>query len=292
MTSRLKAGRQPSGRNGKWLTGILLVAPAVGLILVFFVFPMTGVFLRSISEPAVGVENYTVIVQSVAFRNILRTTLEIALITTLGCLLLGAPLAWYLSTLKRSWALVLLVLSTAPLWVAILARLYAWTVILGRKGVLNESLIGLGIVSEPLDLLFTRSAVIIGLIHVMLPYMVLILYASMRGIDPALMQAARSMGSGSWFTFRKVFVPLIAPGAIAASLLIFIMSLGFFILPAVLGGGADITLPMYVQRQIRVGQWGVASAMSITLLVATLVLFAVVIKLTDPARILVGGVRR
>jgi ABC-type spermidine/putrescine transport system permease subunit I len=178
------------------------------------------------------------------------------------------------------------------LWVAILARLYAWTVILGREGVINETLLSAGLLVDPLDLLFNRRAILIGMVHVMLPYMVLILYAAMRGIDRALLDAASSLGAGPWLTFRTVFVPLVAPGAFAASLLIFILTLGFFILPAVLGGGSDITLPIYVQTQIKNGNWGVASAMSVVLLVTTLALFLVVVRLFDPSRVLVGGVRR
>jgi putative spermidine/putrescine transport system permease protein len=286
-------GRQKLGEGGRRrLIGMALVAPCLAIVSIFFVYPIIGVVIRSFSDPEPGVGNYLAILESVAFRNIMVSTLEIAIWTTVGCLLLGFPLAWYLTTIRTSRAVILLVLSTAPLWVAILARLYAWTVILGREGVINETLLSTGLLADPLDLLFNRRAILIGMVHVMLPYMILILYAAMRGIDRALLDAASSLGAGPWLTFRKVFVPLVAPGAFAASLLIFIMSLGFFILPAVLGGGSDITLPIYVQTQIKNGNWGVASAMSVVLLVTTLGLFVVVVRLFDPSRVLVGGVRR
>jgi putative spermidine/putrescine transport system permease protein len=262
------------------------------LILVFFAYPIAGIVVRSFREPTPGWDNYEAIVTSAAFRNILLQTLEIAGWTTLISLALGFPLAWYLTTVSTRRATLLLLLGTAPLWVAILARLYAWTVILGRGGVINETLLSVGLINEPLDLLFNRSAVLIGMVHVMLPFMLLTLYASMKGIDRALLEAAYSLGGGSWLVFRRVFVPLVAPGVFAGCLLVFIMSLGFFILPAVLGGGGDQTLPVYVQTQVRLLNWGVASAMTVVLLVVTLALFAIVVRIFDPSRVLVGGVRR
>jgi putative spermidine/putrescine transport system permease protein len=273
------------------LVGSALIAPCLLLVVVFFAYPIAGIVVRSLSDPEIGVGNYVTIFQSAAFRNILWLTLKIALWTTVGCLVLGFPLSWYLTTVSPQRAALLLLLSTSPLWVAILARLYAWTAILGRRGVINETLLAIGMISEPLDLLFNTRAVLIGMIHVMLPFMILILYATMRGIDRSLLDAASSLGGSAWYVFSRIFAPLVAPGVFAASILIFIMSLGFFILPAVLGGGSDITLPVYVQAQIRNFNWGIASAMSIVLLVTTLALFALVIRVFDPSRVLVGGSR-
>lgn len=274
------------------LFGVLLLAPCVLLVVIFFAAPLVGVFVRSVTDPAIGLSNYVEIFTSKAFRSILTLTFEIAAITTVGCLLLGFPLAWYVNTLPPKRGRLLLILSTAPLWVAILARLYAWTVILGRRGLINESLTAVGLIDEPLDLLFNSRAVIVGMVHVMLPFMVLVLNSAMRNVDPALMSAAESLGAKPRQVFWRVFLPLIGPGVIAGSLLVLIMSLGFFILPAVLGGGGDITIPIYVQTQIRLFKWGVASAMSMVLLLATLVLFAILTRVFDPKRIIVGGTRK
>lgn len=274
------------------LVGLALLVPCLVVVLLFFAYPLVGVFVRSVSDPAPGVSNYVEIVSSRAFRNILRLTVEVSVITTVGCLILGFPVAWYITTLEKRRAQLFLVLSTAPLWVAILARLYAWTVILGRRGLINDSLAAMGLVQEPLDLLFNTRAVLIGMVHVMLPFMILVLYSSMNGVDEALIESADSLGARPRQTFVRIYLPLISPGLIAGSLLVLIMSMGFFILPAVLGGGGDITIPIYVLTQIRLFKWGIASAMSMILLIVTLALFALLTKVFDPKSVVVGGSRR
>ncbi len=274
------------------LVGLALLLPCLVIVLLFFAYPLIGVFVRSVSDPAPGISNYVEIFSSRAFRNILRLTVEVSLLTTVGCLVLGFPVAWYITTLEKRRAQLFLVLSTAPLWVAILARLYAWTVILGRRGLINDSLAAMGLVQEPLDLLFNTRAILIGMIHVMLPFMILVLYSSMSGVDESLVESADSLGARPRQTFVRIYLPLISPGLIAGSLLVLIMSMGFFILPAVLGGGGDITIPIYVQTQIRLFKWGIASAMSMILLIVTLALFALLTKVFDPKSVVVGGSRR
>jgi len=274
------------------LVGLALLLPCLVVVLLFFAYPLIGVFVRSVSDPAPGIGNYVEIFSSRAFRNILRLTVEVSLLTTVGCLVLGFPVAWYITTLEKRRAQLFLVLSTAPLWVAILARLYAWTVILGRRGLINDSLAAMGLVQEPLDLLFNTRAILIGMIHVMLPFMILVLYSSMSGVDESLVESADSLGARPRQTFVRIYLPLISPGLIAGSLLVLIMSMGFFILPAVLGGGGDITIPIYVQTQIRLFKWGIASAMSMILLIVTLALFALLTKVFDPKSVVVGGSRR
>ncbi|MYB44310.1 MAG: ABC transporter permease [Acidimicrobiia bacterium] len=274
------------------LVGLALLLPCLVVVLLFFAYPLIGVFVRSVSDPAPGISNYVEIFSSRAFRNILRLTVEVSLLTTVGCLVLGFPVAWYITTLEKRRAQLFLVLSTAPLWVAILARLYAWTVILGRRGLINDSLAVMGLVQEPLDLLFNTRAILIGMIHVMLPFMILVLYSSMKGVDESLVESADSLGARPRQTFVRIYLPLISPGLIAGSLLVLIMSMGFFILPAVLGGGGDITIPIYVQTQIRLFKWGITSAMSMILLIVTLALFALLTKVFDPKSVVVGGSRR
>ena len=288
-------GRQRRTRRRTYrdsLVGIALLLPCLVFVLLFFAYPLVGVFVRSVSDPAPGISNYVEIFSSRAFRNILRLTVEVSVVTTVGCLFLGFPVAWYITTLEKRRAQLFLVLSTAPLWVAILARLYAWTVILGRRGIINDSLAAMGLVQEPLDLLFNTRAILIGMVHVMLPFMILVLYSSMRGVDESLIESADSLGARPRQTFLRIYLPLISPGLIAGSLLVLIMSMGFFILPAVLGGGGDITIPIYVQTQIRLFKWGIASAMSMILLIVTLALFALLTKVFDPRSVVVGGSRR
>lgn len=279
----------PSPRT---LTGVLLLLPSLLLLLVLFVFPLAVVLSRSFTDPTFGIANYTALWRSRAFRNILANTFEIAAWTTAICLALGYPFAYQLSRLPRRWGQALLGLCLVPFFTAILARLYAWTLILGDAGVLNTYLLRWGLVAHPLALLFNRIGVIIGMVHVMLPYMVIVLYSTMVGIDRGLLDAAQSLGAGPFSAFRRVFLPLSLPGTYAGTLLVFIISLGFFVTPAVLGGGRDVTIATFVRQEIGVLDWGAAMAMSMVLLLVTGGLFLVLDRVFGTERLLVGGMRR
>ena len=281
---------QPRTRNA--LLAACLLGPTLVLLGVLFVYPLVdGVLIRSFSDPEVGFQNYTRLYSSVAFRNILRLTFEIALYTTLVCLLLAYPFAYFLTTLPKRRAQFFLALSLVPFWTAILARLYAWTAILGRRGIINDWLIEANFIDEPIDLLFNRTAVIIGMVHILLPFMIIILYSTMIAIDRELQDAARSLGASGFQTFQRVFLPLSMPGVYAGVLLVFIISLGLFITPAVLGGGGDITIAIFVQQQVSILNWGVASAMSMVLLVVTIILFFVFNRLFGGERMVAGALR-
>jgi ABC-type spermidine/putrescine transport system permease subunit I len=274
------------------LLGLLLLTPVLILLIYFFAFPLFNVLMRSFTEPETGFGNYQALWESRAFRNIMQITFEIAVVTTLVCLVMAYPFAYRLSTIRRPLANFFLLLSLIPFWTAILARLYSWTIILGRRGILNEWLMDIGIINEPLDLLFNRQAVIIGMVHVMLPYMIIILYSTMISIDRTLLDASRSLGAGGFQTFRRVFLPLSMSGVYAGCLLVFIISLGFFITPAVLGGGGDVTIAIFVQQQVAINRWGAAAAMSVVLLVVTVVLFFLFNRLFGAERLMAGGIRK
>ena len=147
------------------------------------------------------------------------------------------------------------------------------------------------LIDEPIDLLFNRTAVIIGMVHILLPFMIIILYSTMIAIDRELQDAARSLGASGFQTFQRVFLPLSMPGVYAGVLLVFIISLGLFITPAVLGGGGDITIAIFVQQQVSILNWGVASAMSMVLLVVTIILFFVFNRLFGGERMVAGALR-
>jgi ABC-type spermidine/putrescine transport system permease subunit I len=150
----------------------------------------------------------------------------------------------------------------------------------------------LGLVDQPLDLLFTRGAVLIGMVHVLLPYMVIVLYSVMVGVNPALLEASRTLGAGRVQTFFRVFLPLSMPGVYAGTLLVFIIALGFFITPAVLGGGQELTIAVFIEQQVSILRWGRAAAMAVVLLVLTVALFMAFDRLFGTQRLLVGGLRR
>jgi ABC-type spermidine/putrescine transport system permease subunit I len=250
------------------------------------------VLSRSFTDPSFGLENYTALWESRAFRAVMRNTFVIAAWTTVISLVLAYPVAYKLATLPARWARVLLVLTLVPLFTAILARLYAWTILLGNQGMVNDVLVATGITDSPVDLLFTRTAVVVGMVHVMLPYMILVLYSTMVGIDRSLLDAARSLGASRLQAFRQVFLPLSMPGVYAGCLLVFILSLGFFITPAVLGGPGDLTIATFVQQEVAILKWGAATAMSVVLVVITLILFVFFDRLFGTERLLTGGVRK
>ena len=274
------------------MSGLLLLLPSLLLLLAIFIFPLAVMLSRSFTEPHAGFGNYVALWQSRAFRNILINTFEIAAWTTAICLLVGYPFSYQLARLPKRWAQPLLGLCMIPFFTAILARLYAWTLILGDAGVLNSYLIDWGVIQQPVSLLFNRVGVIIGMVHVMLPYMVIVLYSQMVGIDRSLIDAATSLGASPFAGFRRVFLPLSMPGTYAGTLLVFIISLGFFVTPAVLGGGRDVTIATFVRQEIGVLAWGTATAMSMVLLVVTVGLFFVLDRIFGTERLLVGGLRK
>jgi putative spermidine/putrescine transport system permease protein len=274
------------------LVGLLLLAPSIAVLLVLFVFPLVIVLSRSFFAPNLSLHNYTALWSSVAFRNILINTFEIAAWTTAICLALGYPFAYHLSRLPPRVGQSLLAVCLVPFFTAILARLYAWTIILGDAGIINTYLMRWGLVHHPLALLFDRTGVVIGMVHVMLPYMIIVLYSAMVGIDRSLLDAAATLGAGPFSGFRRVFLPLSLPGTYAGTLLVFIISLGFFVTPAVLGGGRDVTIATFVRQEIGVLDWGAATAMATVLLVVTIALFVLLDRVFGTERLLVGGLRK
>src|SRR6218665_677419 len=211
-----------------------------------------------------------------AFVGILLRTFQISLVVTLCCLLLGYPLAWWLAALPARSANVLMILVLVPFWTSVLVRVAAWIVLLQSEGLVNRALIGLGLVAEPLALLFNRTGVVIAMVHILLPFMILPLYSVMKNVPPSYLRAAVSLGSPPWAAFLRVYVPQTYPGIVAGALLVFILALGYYITPALLGGADDQMLSYYIARYTNVDvNWGMACALSALLLLATLLLYGV-----------------
>ncbi len=254
----------------------LLLAPALILLLGVFIVPLLGVLFESVGRAEFTVGHYIEVFDNEVLMRVLVRTIVLSLVVTAICLLLGYPIAWVM-LLSSGWMQrFIALLIVLPLWTSLLVRTYAWMVILGRKGLVNETLITLGAIDAPLTLLYTRFSVYIGMVHIMLPFMVLPLFAVMRRIDTSLLSGAWSLGANRPMAFFFVFLPLSMPGILAGSLLVFILSIGFFVTPALLGGLGDTTFVMLIERQVnRLGNWPLAAAMSVILLVATLVLVIV-----------------
>jgi putative spermidine/putrescine transport system permease protein len=212
---------------------------------------------------------------SAAFGKILLRTFNISAVVTLFCLLLGYPLAYWLSTLSARKANMLMILVLVPFWTSILVRVAAWIVLLQSNGLVNRSLMGMGLMDEPLPLLFNRLGVIIAMVHILLPFMILPLYSVMKSVPNTYLRAAISLGSSPLAAFFRVYVPQTWPGVGAGGLLVFILSIGYYVTPALLGGADDQMLSYYIAQYTNVNvNWGMACALGAVLLTATLVLYA------------------
>jgi putative spermidine/putrescine transport system permease protein len=210
------------------------------------------------------------------FRNVLGRTLWIAGVVTLACLALGYPVALFIARQPPQRAALLLFLVLLPFWTSLLVRTVAWVVLLQREGILNNLLMSLGIVHEPLRMIFNRFAVYVAMVHVLLPFMVLPLYAVMKGISPSYERAAASLGAPPFTAFRRVYLPQTLPGIAAGCLMVFIQALGYYITPALVGGADDQMISYFIAFYAsRTVNWGMAAALSIMLLAATLALYAV-----------------
>lgn len=249
----------------------VLLLPGVVFLAAFFGFPLLEIALRSVNDP--GPENYAVFLESPLYARVLGTTLRTAFIVTVVCLVLGYPYAYVMHQAGPRLAAVLAVAVLLPFWSSLLVRTYAWTVLLQDSGVINDILRQLGIVDEPLALMRNALGVTIGMTQILLPFMVLPIYAVMRRIDPDLTPAAASLGAPPFAAFRRVFLPLSIPGVLAGSMLVFVLALGFYITPALLGSPRDSMLSeLIVNKVSQQLDFGVGSALAMVLLVVTLVL--------------------
>ncbi len=206
----------------------------------------------------------------------LTRSLWISASVTVLCLLIGYPIAYFAAHTTSNWGYLVLGAVLLPFWISVLVRTAAWMVVLQREGMLNDLLIGIGLIGEPLQLLFNRFAVYIAMIHVLLPFLVMPLYNNMRTIPQLHLKAAGSLGATPFWAFWTVYFPQSLPGLSAGALLVFILALGYYITPALVGGPGDQMLSFLVtQFALEIGNWGMAAAAAGLLLVATLVSYAV-----------------
>ncbi|MGX9965462.1 ABC transporter permease [Roseomonas sp. F4] len=268
----------------------LLILPAFLLMTAFYVAPIAQVLAISFTEPTPGLGNYERLFTSESVQRVIVTTLRICLITTALSLLLGYVLSYRIAlsspSAQRWWILAVLV----PLWISVLVRAFAWVTLLRRQGLVNETLMASGVITEPLALVWNEFGIIVGMVHYMVPYAVLPMLASMREIDPRLMAAARGLGASRFTIFGRIFLPLSLPGLLAAGVLVFIFSLGFYITPALLGGGKTLMVAEWIGLQILdLLRWGLGTMMATMLVVAILTTLAVFARIVDLRRIFGGG---
>jgi ABC-type spermidine/putrescine transport system permease subunit I len=265
-------------RLERWekVTVFAFVAPAVVLLLCFFVYPIATFLLNSFFDPSFTTEHYVKAFTRPVYLRILRVTFEISILTTLGALIIGYPVAYLFANVPPTIRNILLPVVLFPFWTSILVRMYAWMALLGYNGVINQMLLKGDIISTPLPMLFNRFSVLVGMIHFMLPYMILTLYSVMSGIPKELTQAAASLGAPPYKQFFRVYLPLSMPGVGAGCLLVFILAIAFFVTPALLGGIKDTMISQVIQLEIEeTFNWGFGAALSMLLMIVTTSLYLI-----------------
>jgi len=269
------------GRLAAWL----MIAPALVLLAAVFLLPIGWFLVGSLAElgslAEIWEEARDVLFSGTIMRVLLNTNI-IGGIVTLLVLVIGYPVSYALSRAKGMVFTAILLCIVLPYFTSTIVRTYAWMVLLGRNGLINQTLLGLGLIDAPLELMYNRLGVIIGMTYVLLPYMVLTLFAAMKAVDHRLLQAAEGMGASPATVFLKVFMPLTLHGVIAGVLITFILAIGFFVTPALMGGPGDIMIAMLIEREVELTQnWPAAAMMTIVLLVVTLTLYGVYSRFAD-----------
>jgi putative spermidine/putrescine transport system permease protein len=249
---------------------VWLLLPAVLLVLVAFIGPVSWLLSRAFTQPTIGFGNFIELWERPVYLRVIGNTVAISAIATPICVVLGFPVAHamtYGSARLRRWLIFLVLL---PFWTSLLVRTFATLILLERNGPLNALLIGLGLIGQPLRLLYNMAGLLIGAVQVLLPFVIFPLHASMMKIDPAYMQAALTMGANPVRAFFRVYLPLTLPGLMTGATLVFISVLGYFVTPAMLGGVRELMVAQLIQDQIgQFGNWGLAGALSLVLLAAT-----------------------
>lgn len=253
----------------------LLLAPVLIFILAVFIVPLARMAWLSVSDPALSLDNYTMLFSSALYAKSMLRTFLISLSVTLVCIVLAYPLAYYAATRANLWGKFLLIAAALSFWISFIVRTYAWLVILGNRGPVVDILKAFGS-DPPPRVLFTTTATMVGLVHILLPYMILALYSVMTKIDGNLGRAALSLGATPFKSFAKVYFPLTLPGLVNGCVLVFIFCLGFYVTPALLGSPSDLMVAGLIAAEVQdLLQWGLASAMAMLLLFITVTLLLI-----------------
>ncbi len=269
-----------------------LSSPALLLVLVVMVIPVGWLFYVSFvgADGQFSLENYERMIKRKSYARIFQTTFEISLMTTGLCILIGYPLAYFIAQLPNRLANLCLVTVLLPFWTSLLVRTYAWLVLLQKRGLVNEWAISVGLWDEPLKMVHNMTGTLIGMVHIMLPFLILPVYGAMKAIDRDYLKAASNLGASPWRAFWTVFFPLSTPGLFAGALMVFVLCLGFFVTPAVLGGGKVIMVSMKIVSNIELFvNWGAASALGVVLLVATVAVLWVASRFLNLEQMTGGG---
>lgn len=285
MRMTLTATTGGEGRKARRDGSLGYLVPAFALIVIFFVVPVLMLLMRSVLEPQPGLQNYQTLLGSTTYLRIFLNTFIVAGVVTIISIVVGYPVAWLLAIMPERWSRLVLAIIILSMWTNLLARTYAWMVLLQRTGVINKTLMGLGLIDQPLPLVNNLVGVTIGMTYIMLPFVILPLMGVIRSIDPAILRAAALCGATKRQCFTRVLLPLSLPGIAAGALMVFVMSLGYFVTPALLGGTSNMMLAELVAQFVQsLVNWGMGGAAALVLLVVTLALYAIQLRYLNPNR--------
>lgn len=263
-------------RDGRSVASPILVLPLLTLLTIFFLVPLGTVVVRSFTYPHwAGLDNYARVIADPVSLQYAGNTFRTALVVTILAVVIGYFYAYAMYKASPGWKIFLLFAALLPFWTSLLVRSFAWTVLLRDTGVFNELLLSLGIIDTPIPLLRTSLAVTVGMTQILLPFVILPCWAAMGRVDRSLLSASRSLGAGPTTTFWRVFLPLTAPGAAAGAVLTFILAVGYYITPVLLGGPSDQPIAVLIENAVQQrGDWGTAGALATLVLIAVILLLA------------------
>ena len=257
----------------------ILLGPPLAFLLIAFAVPLARVVWGSLFAPDFTLEHYRRMWAVPVYGRVFWITLEVSVLTMLGCIALGYPAAYFLASVGARARQALLLCVIVPFFLSVLVRNYVWMVLLQRTGLVNQALLGAGLIREPLDLMYNELGVLIAMVNMLLPYMIFPLLSALLAIPPELYHASAGLGGGAARTFFRVTLPLSLPGVAAGALLVFIVALGFFITPALLGGPKQMMISNLIEFNVRqVLNWPFAFALANVLLCGTLLLYFAYIR--------------
>ncbi len=256
----------------------ILLLPAMLVVGILLLVPLAWLAFQSVrSDGGFTLAHYARFIDDEAYWRSFLQTFRIALLVTVVCVLLGYPVAYLASQMPKRWSVIVLALVVLPFWTSVLVRAYAWMILLQRTGLINSMLMSTGLTSDPLPLVNNEFGVVMATTHILLPFIVLPLYATMQKIPPELSMAGASLGAAPPEVFMRIFLPLSLPGLIAGMVLVFVLTLGFYITPELLGGGRTYMVSMLVSLNINVyNEWGAASSISVVLVACVFIIFRLI----------------
>ncbi len=253
---------------------LLLLAPALAVVVLLLVVPLAWLSWQSIRQDGGFTFEYYRRIFSGPYLDTFVLTFRMSAIVTVVTLLLAYPVAYLAASVRPRYTALILGMVVLPFWTSVLVRTYAWLVLLQRTGVVNKVLMATGLIDRPLQLAYNELGTIVAMVHILLPFMVLPLYSAMQKIPRNLSQAAASLGATPLHNFVRVFLPLSMGGVVAGVTLVFVLCLGFYITPELMGGGRSIMVSMVVSRNVEIyNSWGAASSVSVVLLVCVFAIF-------------------